>query len=67
MIKIKNNNSDPKIQMTINMGKGFILAGFVVLNSVYLHLNSYVFLIIFVLLIAVIVLVSKFLRKKFMY
>lgn len=63
MIKIKNNNSDPKIQMIINMAKGFILAGFVV----YLHLNSYVFLILFVLLIAVIILVSKFLRKKFMY
>ena len=65
MIDISKDDLDPKIKMTINMGKGFILALFVILNYVYFNLNSYVFLGLFIGLIVVMEVIFNFMKKKF--
>jgi hypothetical protein len=65
VIDISKDDLDPKIKMTINMGKGFILALFVILNYVYFNLNSYVFLGLFIGLIVVMEVIFNFMKKKF--
>lgn len=62
-----NSNFGPKTQMTINLGKGLILALFVVLNYMFFHLNDYLFLVIFVALIIIMELLTKFAKKKFLW
>ncbi|MGL5820365.1 MAG: hypothetical protein ACRCYE_01865 [Sarcina sp.] len=53
--------------MTINLVKGLILALFVVLNYLFFNLNDYVFVVIFVLLIVVMELLTKYAKKKFLW
>ncbi|MGL4740474.1 MAG: hypothetical protein ACRC41_06660 [Sarcina sp.] len=62
-----NSNFGPKTQMTINLAKGLILALFVVLNYMFFNLNNYVFLVIFVGLIIIMELLTKFAKKKFLW
>lgn len=62
-----NSNFGPKTQMTINLVKGLILALFVILNYMFFHLNDYLFLVIFVALIIIMELLTKFAKKKFLW
>lgn len=65
--KRKYENPEAAIKMTINMVFGLILAGFVVLNSMYFKMNDYLFLVIFILLIVVMTLINKFLKKRYLW